>query len=307
VTPAPLVVTSADPLEAGRCAVCGAAEPLDLVVCPRCAGGAPEVADTLVVVRGDERAYARVPGVLAPAVVGRLAREGRTARAVPVTRAWAALPPRTWALLLAVVVAGAAARFAIPALWWITPLVAVLLLVAAERAMLRPQLDPGVVGSELPPRLQRQVVGAFAELPPGRARDLLADVVRRARALLAAAGAEPNDGRVARDVADLVGACCEIALEHARLDAVLGERGTPSAGAGGAPRDTAPGRAAAARDLLAERLRAAAAAVGELYAQQVERGGPAAERVAELASQLAGEAAARRHGAAEVERLLQSR
>ena len=288
-----------DSLETGHCAVCGAAEPLDLVVCPRCAGGAPEVADTLVVVRGDERAYARVPAALAPAVVGRLEREGQVARAVPARLAWAALPPRTWVLVLAVLVSGtAAARTGLPSLWWLTPLVAGLLLVAAERGMLRPRLEGGGAASELPPRLQRAVVEAFAELPPGDARDLLADVVRRARALLASLGAEPNDAALARDVADLADACCEIALELARLDAAIGGRGAAGAGS------TLPDRAAAARTLLARRLRDASAAVGELYAQNVERGGPAGERVAELASELTAEAAARREAAAEIERLL---
>ncbi|HVE80120.1 MAG TPA: hypothetical protein VNA89_14735 [Gemmatimonadaceae bacterium] len=288
-------------LEAGRCAACGEPEALDLVICPRCAASAPEAADTLIVLRGAERAYARVPAALAPVVLGRLADEGRTARAVPARRAWVAIPGRTWVLILAIVVSGAAAAaVAAPALRYVTPLVALGLLVAAERAM-RGASAAADASSDaaLPPRLRRPVVDALAALPPGESRALLTDVVRRARPLLASLSGAEDGAAVARDVDDLVLASCDIALEHARLDALL--RDTRD-GAGGA--DDARRRCEEGRDLLARRLRDASAAVGATYAQRVERGTPAAERVAELASELTAEAAARRDAAVEIERLL---
>jgi hypothetical protein len=305
-TPAP-----SDATAPGRCAVCGAPDPLDLVVCPRCAAGTESVADTLVVVRGDERAYARVPAAFAPAVVERLAQERRPAQAVQARRAFAAVPARTKLLIFTVVAAGiAAGARGSPALGLLAPVVAMSLAIAAERAILRPRLGPAVAAGEakvgageLPERTRRQVVDTLAALPPGEARDLLATVVRRARSLVGSLGAQPDDPRVARDVLDLVSACCQIALEYERIDATLRTPGgvVPSAGDEGA---SLRERARAARELLAKRLRDAAGAVGELYAQQVERGGTAAERVAELASELTAEASARRYAAGEIDRLL---
>jgi hypothetical protein len=281
--------------DGGRCAACGEPEPLDLVICPRCAATAPEAADTLIVLRGAERAYARVPAVLAPVVLGRLADEGRTARAVPARRAWTALPRGTWVLLVAVLIAGAAAAAnAAPALQYVTPLVAAVLLVAAERAMRLPRAA-AAADAALPPRLRRAAVDALATLPPGESRTLLSDVVRRARPLFASLAGAPEGAAVARDVADLVLASCDIALEHARLDALLRDVPGP---------DDLRRRCEEGRSLLARRLRDASAAVGATYAQRVERGTPAAERVAELASELTAEAAAQRDAALEIERLL---
>jgi hypothetical protein len=219
-------------------------------------------------------------------------------------------------VVAAAVIAGAiAAHLAMPVLWIVTPVVAGTLFVAAVRAARRQHGSDTTPVIPLPPRLERSVAEAFAVLPAGEARDLLGDVVRRARTLLDTVAGHTDDRRLARDVTDLVDACCEIAREHARLDAVLPALWEPAlapAAARGAADDAESDelrrRGDASRQLLTRRLREAAVVIEAMVVQQgVERGGAAAQRVAELTSELAAEAAARRHAAQEIERLMEGR
>jgi hypothetical protein len=216
-------------------------------------------------------------------------------------------------LVVAVMIAGVtAAQVAMPVLWMVTPLLAGTLFVAAVRAARRQRAGDAAPVIPLPPRLERSVAEAFAVVPAGEARDLLADVVGRARTLLDTVAGQTDERRLARDVTDLVDACCEIAREHARLDAVLPALWEPAlapAAARGAADDAGADelrrRGDAGRELLTRRLREAAVVMEEMVVQQgVERGGAAAQRVAELTSELAAEAAARRHAAQEIQRLL---
>jgi hypothetical protein len=209
------------------------------------------------------------------------------------------------------VVGAAAAHLVMPALWVVTPILASILAVAAFRAARRTKLARVVV-RPLPARLERSVADALALIPAGDARDLLGDVVARGRVLLDAFRGQADERRLTRDVADLVEACCDIAREHARLDAVLPALWEPAlapAAARGAADDASADelrrRGDAGRELLVRRLREAAAVLEEMLVQQgVERGGSAAERVAELTSELAADAAARRHAAQDIQRLL---
>ena len=217
------------------------------------------------------------------------------------------------AVVAAVLIAGAAAaHVAMPALWVVTPVVAGALAAAAIGAARQSQLTDAPPAAPLPPRVERSVAEAFALLPAGDARDLLGAVVRRARGLLETFAGQTDERRLTRDVSDLVDACCEIAREHARLDAVLPALWEPAlapAAARGSADDASGDelrrRGDAGRELLARRLREAAAVMDEMLVQRgVERGGSAAERVAELTSELAAEAAARRHAAQEIQRLM---
>jgi hypothetical protein len=228
-----------------------------------------------------------------------------------------AIPAADLLVVTAVTIAGAiAAHLGMPVLWIVTPLVAGTLFVAAMRAARRQRTgDAAAPGHPLPPRLERSVAEAFAMLPAGEARDLLADVVQRARTLLDTIAGQTDEQRLARDVTDLVDACCEIAREHARLDAVLPALWEPAlapAAARGAADDADADelrrRGDAGRQLLTRRLREATVAMEAMVVQQgVERSGAAAQRVAELTSELAAEAAARRHAAQEIQRLLAGR
>jgi hypothetical protein len=219
-------------------------------------------------------------------------------------------------VIVAVIVAGAiAAQMAMPVLWIVTPVVAGTLFVAAVRAARRQHAGDALPVAPLPPRLERSVAEAFAVLPAGEARELLGDVVRRARTFLDTVAEQSGDRRLTRDVTDLVEACCEIAREHARLDAVLPALWEPAlapAAARGAADDADADelrrRGDAGRLLLTRRLREAAAVMEEMVVQQgVERSGAAAQRVAELTTELAAEAAARRHAAQEIQRLMTGR
>ena len=232
--------------------------------------------------------------------------------ATPVPKRPAEISAVDAAMVTAVIVAGfGAAHFVLPALWIVTPAVAALLLRNAARPRAAESAAPL---APLPSRVERLVAEAFAALPAGESRDLLAEVVRRARALVVAFAGQPDEHRLTRDVTDLVEACCEIAREHSRLDAVLPAVWEPAlapAGARGASDDvSADGlrrRGDASRELLAKRLLDAAVAMDELLVQRgVESGAAAAERVAELTSELAAEAAARRHAAREIQRVLES-
>jgi hypothetical protein len=218
-------------------------------------------------------------------------------------------------LIVAVVVAGvAAAQLAVPALWVATPMIAATLLVAAMSAAHGRVRGEASVRA-LPPRLERSVAEALAVLPAGEARELLADVVGRARTLLDTIAGQSEERRLARDVTDLVDACCEIAREHSRLDAVLPALWEPalaSAAARGAADDAGADelrrRGDAGRALLTRRLREAASVLEEMVVREgVERSAAAAQRVAELTSELATEAAARRHAAQEIRRVLEGR
>ena len=224
-----------------------------------------------------------------------------------------ALPAADVLVIVAVLIAGTtAAQLALPALWLVTPVVALTLFVAAKRARRAAPTADATRVHPLPPRIERSVAEAFAVLPAGEARDLLGDVVRRARTLLETVPGQTDERRLTRDISDLVDACCEIAREHARLDAVLPALWEPAlapAAARGAADDANADelrrRGDAGRELLTRRLREAVVVMEEMVVQQgVERGGAAAQRVAELTSELAAEAAARRHAAQEIQRLL---
>jgi hypothetical protein len=234
----------------------------------------------------------------------------------PAARPTRAAPAADLAVVVAVAVSGAlAAHLAVPALWIVTPVLAGALFAAAVRAARRIPAIGATPVAPLPPRLERAIVEANAALPAGEARDLLGEVVLRARSLAETTAGQPDERRLMRDVTDLLDACCEIAREHARLDAVLPALWEPAL-APAAARGTADDadadelrhRADAGRALLTRRLRDAASVMEEMVVQEgVARSSAAAQRVAELTSELAAEAAARRHAAQEIQRLMEGR
>jgi hypothetical protein len=219
-------------------------------------------------------------------------------------RAGWTIPPAAAFLAVAVLSAGiAAARVAAPVLWIFTPIVTALILSAGVKRVRA--LETDLDASTLPPPLRRAVGSAAAELPPGEARQLLAAVVRQSRAILAA-----DDERFTRDsdnalrgnVADLVAACCNTAMDLARLDAFLGSTAlSPPSNVARADLDA---RARAARSIFARRLADAELALRSLYTTGIECGTPATDRVAELANEIMSEAGARRAANDELHRLL---
>ncbi len=206
-------------------------------------------------------------------------------------------------LLLAAILASgaAAAALAMPVLWAVTPLVALLVFWSARRAAPADVIHE--TPTELPPRLEQLLDDAIVQLPRGDARQLLANIVRAARPLFAerqSAFDADAERETRAHVTDLVTASCETALELHRLD---------GAAPNGAPVgvDAASGldvRYQRARAELVTRLRDAATALSELYASGLEHGTPASDRAAELADTLRADAIARGSALREMDALL---
>jgi hypothetical protein len=203
-------------------------------------------------------------------------------------------------LVYAIGITGSVAAYRVSsALWFVTPVVAWLVLRAAVRDA--KQLDaPGVDIRELPDALRDRVRSAFAQLPDGDARRLLLAVINQAR-LVFGRGESRFDAaeecQLAEHVTGLVDACCATAADLARLDQFAA---SPADG-----RAEIIARAAKARELFRDRLTNAASALAELYTSNIERGTPSTDRVAELTAEISADASARSEAATEMKTLLE--
>jgi hypothetical protein len=198
-------------------------------------------------------------------------------------------------LFIAIICVGvAAASIAMPVLWAVTPAVASLVYISARRAARVPVQD--VTDGELPLHVQQVLDDAIDRLPLGEPRQLLANIVRQARPLLAdreSSFDNEMERKTRDDVIDLVNAACETALDLWRLDgAAPRERGG---------QDVLSLRYQRAREELVNRLQSAASSLSELYASDVEYGTPASDRVAELAAALRNDARARSAAKGEID------
>lgn len=209
-------------------------------------------------------------------------------------------------LVVAIGISGfAAAALAQPLLWLVTPIVAAVVL-AGGVSRVQGGSANDLDAASFPPRLRRALERAAAQLPVGAARELLASVVRQARAVFAADDERFSaDAReeLRRDVAELAEVCCTTALDLARLDAFLEPRSSRETG-NAARRAELDARGRAARALFVRRLADAELALRAVYTAGVERGTPASDRVAELVTEIQGDAAARRAATDEIQRLL---
>ncbi len=236
------------------CLICGAAEPLGLAVCPRC-GGVPSgstqaliftrrpmykgdrevVAAGLKALLGDRaqaaeledvaaghRALVQVPAPSAESVVEQLRARQIPARAARLGRAWAPLPLRFYGLLALVVGAGGTAGLsAMPALIWTSPMAALLLLLLAQRRLQKPVVALPERKSQLPAKLEHTVIEAFALLPAGTARSLLADVVRLGQRLHANMSRSRNQAEEISQLEQLLAYSCAAAIDLWDLEEAL--------------------------------------------------------------------------------------
>ena len=210
--------------------------------------------------------------------------------------------PSAILLVYAIGITGSVAAYRVSAaLWFVTPVVAWLVLRAAVRDA--KQLDaPGVDIRELPETLRDRVRSAFAQLPDGDARRLLLGVVNQARLVFGRGESRfdaAEERQLAEHVTGLVYACCATAADLARLDQF------EASAADAAGRADLVSRAAKARELFRDRLTSAASALAELYTSNVERGTPSTDRVAELTAEISADASARSEAAAEMKALLE--
>jgi hypothetical protein len=211
----------------------------------------------------------------------------------------------TQLLLCAVVVTGfTAALVALPALWIVTPVVALTILFGARAEYVA--AESAVAEVPLPPALQHAIDRAFAELADeGTARRLLSDVVRHARPLFDtrdSAFDSAHDELTRANASELVVECCEVALQLSQVDELR-------AAHIGAAQDASQRQATratfeATHMMLVQHLSNAADALAALYVSGVEHGTPASERVAELVSEIKLDASARSAAAEEMKKLV---
>jgi hypothetical protein len=211
------------------------------------------------------------------------------------------VPPSTAVLLGAIVMTGVATAFRVsPLLWFVTPVVAWVILRAAQRDLELPR-TLGADIRELPSALRERVNSAFTQLPAGDARRLLLGVVNQARLLFGRDESRfdaSEEARLRDHVSGLVDACCTTAADLSRLDQF-----TAQSSQNGVSTDLAA-RAGKARELFRERLTNAAAALAELYTSNVERGTPSTDRVADLTAEISADASARSAATSEMSKLL---
>lgn len=199
----------------------------------------------------------------------------------------AEIPAPDAVLAIAILVAGSVAAYLVmPMLWIVTPIMAVLVCYAGYQSVPASLALVTDDDAEFPAELRLSIDSAIDQLRPGEARQLMADVVRQARPLFAmreSAFDDTMERETRADVAELVTAVCETALELSRLDGAAPVRGG----------DELSERYRRARENLVTRLREAATALSEMYASGVEHGTPASDRIAELAAEVRADARAR--------------
>ena len=320
-----------------RCVLCRAPEPFGIGVCPRCARRAAGGDDVLVflewttpgssrrVVRetleerigtgvsaaardsaaAGERPLLRVPAEAGDRVVDLLEAQGLPARTEART-AWArvAVPPAIVVLAGVVAVTGGAAGFAAatPLLLVTSPAFAVGLVTLAVALRRAPVWNPSSTRrSRLAAEAERAAVRALASLPPGAARALLIDLLRRADAVTAA-------GTNVSGLDQLLIAACDAARDLAALEQHLGAFDARRDRLADAPPGwlDALSRCERGRDLLTQRLLEASAALSGWHAASVEGAGAGvgADALAALVRDMSEEGRRQEAAAREVAELL---
>jgi serine/threonine-protein kinase len=318
-----------------RCLLCSGPDPLGLGLCPACGGDIGPM-DSLIYLQrhsrrepraaAENRLASALPAVAAeagPAIRGerplfRASKEGAErivevldrrdipARAVSVGSVMSTLPVGFFLMLAAVVIAGTAVGMeAAPSLRWITPVFAGLLLVSARRTAVTPLVSAGGRMTNLPNEVARPLLSTLADLPPGPARDLLADLTRMGNSLylsLQRSGDSRNSGAV---LGELLIASSSAARDLALLDANLGrfERQRERLAARPSGSLDALARCERARDALVQRLLEAMTVLGQLQGQTADLGAEESDLSSSIA-ELRAEAKARAAAAEEMERLL---
>lgn len=323
------------PGPAPRCVLCSGPDPLGLGLCPAC-GGDGDPSDSLVYLqrpsgRGAQavvegRLASTLPAVAAGAaaaargerplfraskegagrIVDALARRDLPARTVPIRSAVTELPTGFFIMVAAVLIAGTAAGLeAAPALRWITPAFAGLLLVSAGRTATTPLVSPRGRVTELPDEVVRPLLSTLAELPPGTARDLLADLTRMGHGLYLRLQRSGDSRNSAAVLGELLVASCAAASDLAALDGNLERFERQRERLVSRPSGTldALARCERARDALVQRLLEAMTVLGQLQGQTADLGAEESELASSI-TELRAESEVRAAAAAEMAQLL---
>jgi hypothetical protein len=252
-TPGPNSLAMPEWGEVDFCLMCGMRDPLGLGLCAACASLAPaghavhvllhppvsatERADRreriqrllgpkagpeLVqeIVEG-RRVLSRVPWSGSDRVIERLASRGIPARVAG--RRWVPLPGSLKLVAGGMVVSGfAAGAAAAGVLIWMSPVLAGLLLLDAQRRIRRPALEPPANRSPLSPEAGKVLGETLAQLPEGTALELLAEIARNVHALrIRLADANVESGSA--EAEDLLLHACAAARDLADVEAHLTE------------------------------------------------------------------------------------
>ncbi len=218
-----------------RCLVCDDVDALGNGVCDLCAQAEDKSADTLVVVRGEDYATARVPSSIGDAAVRRLREHGRDAVAVPQRLAWTAIPRSTLLLSMLVMIAGVAGvRAGTIATYWTPIVVAFGLLFVAERSLKRPLAMSRRRGL-LPGRLNDLAISSLSAVREGTARSLLTTLTAAVRTFHRLQGDHPELASVAPSVHELFVAACAAARDIAMADQLLDHWDSEASDAATAP------------------------------------------------------------------------
>jgi hypothetical protein len=179
-------------------------------------------------------------------------------------------------------------------------------LIGAGRDARTPLVAPARREAALPAPLEGAVVEALTALPPGTARNLLADVVRTSGALFATIAREGDPRGLAPSLEELVTAACRAACDLADLDDQLTrfERQRERLAAAGPERLDALARCERTRDALVQRLLEAMTAVSRLRAQQAELADASEPALGDITRELQAEADAQAAAAREIAVLL---
>ena len=210
-------------------------------------------------------------------------------------------------MILAMLSTGITAGFVVHSeLLLFTPIMAGLVFIASKQAMHDVGRGDVPPMADLPPEVAAAVERAMERLPAGDGRRLLADVIREARPLFVAQSSAfdaSKDAEARVQASELLIASCDTALELSQLDDMLEIHTAPDG-------DDLPSdmslltRLSSARDLFANRLRAASFALSNVYAAGIENGTPASDRIAELVADLKADAGARTAAKRELNDLL---
>ena len=205
-------------------------------------------------------------------------------------------------LFAAVLVTGAIAAMRIAPIIWATTF-AVMAVLVREWSTSTFRATAGRPIEDLtmfPPSTRRMILATREHVTSADAKYLLDVVVQGAAPLLAAMSDSVRDRASRRDVVALVEASCALGEELDRVDAFLGQPRVPADVRADGLRE----RCSATRNRLTDRLTEACTAIETLHAQLLEEQSDAAERVAELATELTEEARVRHDAAAEIDGLL---
>jgi hypothetical protein len=231
------------------------------------------------------QALVRVSAAASEAVLETLALRGIPARTKTANRTWTSVPASYYGLLLAMVLVGSAAGLsAAPVMLWTSPLVAFLLLLAAQVRLQRPLIEAGQRRAAFPPEVQEQLTTTLIELREGGARTLLASLGRSAESVYRTL----NDTRYplvpTEQIDTLLVHACQAARDLASLDESLAQLESRSdRGGGGGDPAWMDGlvRAERLRDGLIQNLLGGIAALQRIQVETIQAN-PARELLGEL-------------------------